>query len=212
MSGKGAKRGSGAELMERIYPPSFYRCLCGPVWRQGVCRRLHWAAGWLLLTSLFLMAACVSRNVEEIGSEEAAAIPSPPPPRPVSSAAATQAAPTANRISGVVEVSAELADRVPAGAVLFLIVRVAGRQGGPPLAVQQHRRASFPLRFVISEQDAMVPGTRLVGQMTITAKVDQDGDALTSTAGDLSGRAGPVDVGASDVTVTLDEVLTGADR
>jgi len=169
-----------------------------PVWRIVAPTLLLALAG----------AACVQRNVEPIGSEEAASIP--PPPEPLASG--QQADPdtlAVTRISGVVEVAPELAGEVPANATLYLIVRVAGREGGAPLAVQQILSPSFPFAFVITERDAMIEGTPLIGEMSVTARVDQDGDAFSTDAGDLIGQTSPVVAGDSGIIVVLDERLSG---
>lgn len=178
--------------------------------------RTRVASGWdqslavLLVAALVALATagCVQRNVERISSEEAASMPAPPPPQPSSQKAPGE--PTATtRISGTVEVPAELADSLPAGATLYLIVRVAGREGGAPLAVQQVPTPTFPHRFEITERDAMIEGTPLRGEMSVTARLDQDGDAFSTEAGDFSGQVAPVVAGASDVTVTLAPVGSG---
>ncbi len=169
-------------------------------------------AVWKIAAPTLLLAlagpACVQRNVERISSEEAASIPSPPEPL----ASSQQADPNAfavTRLSGVVEVAPALAGGVPANATLYLIVRVAGLEGGAPLAVQQIRSPSFPLAFVITERDAMIEGTPLFGEMSVTARVDQDGDAFTTTPGDLIGQTSPVVAGDSEIIVRLDERLSG---
>ena len=167
---------------------------------------------WILIVlALVSGQGCVSRNVEEIGSDEAATIPAPQPPQGAADAAA--AAPPSStgqtRISGTVEVAPELTARVPANATLYLIVRIAGREGGAPLAVQRHASPSFPLQFVISEADSMVPNTPLVGELSINARIDLDGNAATSTAGDLSGSVEPVEAGNTGVVLLISEVETG---
>ena len=58
---------------------------------------------------------------------------------------------------------------------------VAGREGGAPLAVQRILSPSFPFAFGITERDAMIEGTPLIGEMSVTARVDQDGDAFAVT-------------------------------
>ena len=165
--------------------------------------------GLTVLVALSLLGAgCVQRNVERISSEEAASIPPPPPPQAGGRAAgATEA--SATRVSGVIEVAAELAASVPSGATLYLIVRVAGRTTGAPLAVQQMPVPPFPYRFEITERDAMIDGTPLIGEMSVTARIDQDGDAFTVTPGDLSGQTSPVVAGDSDIVVTLEERAAG---
>ena len=150
-------------------------------------------------------AACVQRNVERIGADEAATIPPPPEP----TAAGPQATAPTTSISGVVEVAPGLAGQVPPGATLYLIVRVAGREGGAPLAVQQIPSPTFPLSFVITERDAMIAGTPLIGEMSVTARVDQDGDAFSTSPGDLIGQTAPVVAGDSSIVVLLDERISG---
>jgi len=167
---------------------------------------------WILIAvALVVGPGCVSRNVEEIGSDEAAAIPTPQPAQGAAGTAAAAPSSSAGqtRISGTVEVAPELAAQVPANATLYLVVRIAGREGGAPLAVQRHSSPSFPLQFVISEADSMVPNTPLVGELSISARIDLDGNAATATAGDLSGSVGPVQAGDTGVVLLISEVETG---
>jgi hypothetical protein len=166
----------------------------------------------LLAASLvtLLTAGCVERNIENISAEEAAALPAPPPPQAPAAtpqAAAPQAPST--RITGVIEIAPEHTGPVPAGATLYLIVRVAGRATGAPLAVQQVPAPTFPFEFEITERDAMIENTPLVGDLSITARLDQDGDAFSTTAGDLSGEVSPVVAGDSGVVIRLQEVSSG---
>ena len=77
------------------------------------------------------------------------------------------------------------------------------------MAVQRHVSPSFPLQFVISENDSMVPNTPLVGELTINARIDLDGNAATSTAGDLTGVVGPVQAGDTGLLLLISTVETG---
>ena len=159
----------------------------------------------VLLIALAIAAAaigCVQRNVERISSEEAASLPAPPPPQPPGEAALGETAAT-TRISGTVDVPPDLAGSLPSGATLYLIVRVAGREGGAPLAVQQIPTPTFPHSFEITERDAMIEGTPLMGEMSVTARLDQDGDAFSTEPGDFSGQVSPVVAGDSDITLML---------
>jgi hypothetical protein len=167
-------------------------------------RGLAAAAALALVLPLAAAGGCVERNIERIGSEEAASIPPPPAPQasPSQGAAAEMAT---TRLVGSVELDDKLAGAVPANATLYLIVRVAGREGGPPLAVQQVRSPEFPYDFSISERDAMIAGTPLIGEMTLLARLDQDGDAFTTTPGDLLGQTSPVVAGDTGIVVRLTE-------
>lgn len=166
------------------------------------------AVAFLLALSVGLavpLSGCVQRNVERIGSEEAASMPAPPPPATTSQQASGAPEPTSS-LSGVVEIAPELAAAAPQDATLYLIVRVAGRATGAPLAVQQVRAPSFPYAFRITERDSMIEGTPLIGEMSITARLDQDGDAFSTSAGDLSGQTSPVVAGDSEIVVVLAEL------
>lgn len=164
--------------------------------RPGIRTRM------LLCLSLALAAAgpaCVSRNVESIDSEEAASMP--PPPAPVDPAGRPAVETEVPGIDGTVSAAEGVA--VPPG-VLYVIVRVSGREGGPPLAVKQ-LSAELPATFRVTEADSMVPGTPLVGDLDVIARLDQDGNAFSTQPGDLEGRDGPVQAGG-----TVEIVLTPA--
>jgi hypothetical protein len=166
-------------------------------------------ASVLLTAALALLGAgCVQRNVERISADEAASLPPPPPPQAPGEQAG-EAEVAATRIAGTIEVAPDFADAVPANATLYLIVRVAGRDTGAPLAVQQVAAPSFPYRFEITERDSMIEGTPLIGEMSITARLDQDGNAFSTSAGDLSGVVSPVVAGDEDVVLLLDQLATG---
>ncbi|NKB86893.1 MAG: hypothetical protein GKS06_01555 [Acidobacteria bacterium] len=149
-------------------------------------RRLYFFAIILLVTAV----SCVSRNVERIDDEEAAQMEAPPEP--------LSAEERANRVvadpgfTGSVRLGDEIAS-APDG-VLYVIVRVAGRAGGPPLAVKR-LPVELPTDFVVTSADSMIPGTPLVDGMDVTIRVDQDGDAFTVQPGDLQGSVGPVAIG-----------------
>lgn len=153
-------------------------------------------------------AGCVQRNVERIGTDEAESLPSPPPPQAAGQAPGVGQVST-TRLAGVVEVSPELAGAIPPNSILYLIVRVAGRETGAPMAVQQIPAPSFPFPFEITEGDSMIEGTPLIGEMSVTARVDQDGDAFTTDPGDLRGQTSPVVSGDGDIIVLLEERVAG---
>ena len=107
------------------------------------------------------------------------------------------AADPAQTIRGTIEAPAGAA-----GEVLFLFVRPAGASGGPPLAVQRIPSPTFPLVFAIGPQDAMVAGGPFPERVTLEARLDGDGNAMTEESGDLSARS-EVAPGASGVTLAL---------
>ena len=136
-------------------------------------------------------------------SLDTGAAPSPgaggaPPPAP--------AAATGEAIRGTIALAPDLEDRVPAGAVLFLIARRG--EGGPPLAVQRVVEPRFPLEFSIGPEDRMIEQMPFAGPLLLTARIDADGNATTRQPGDLQGTApGSYEPGASGVAIVVDEVL-----
>jgi hypothetical protein len=112
-------------------------------------------------------------------------------------------------VKGMIKVHAKAASRVAAGGAIFLIVKRAGADGSPtgtPLAVDKLTWAKDGVPFEITEQQAMVAGTELTGDVVVTARYDQDGDALSKQPGDIVGTA-RVKIPANNVTVTLDDVI-----
>ncbi len=109
-------------------------------------------------------------------------------------------------IRGTVRIAPELESRVPAGAVLFLIAR--NPDGGPPLAVKRMPTPSFPFEFEIGPDDRMIQAMPFAGTLSLSARVDADGNATSRTPGDLQGAsASPVEPGATGVEVVIDQAL-----
>jgi hypothetical protein len=113
------------------------------------------------------------------------------------------------RIVGTIKPHAKAKDRLAAGGAVFVIVKKAGPDGapvGPPLAVDKLTWQKDELKFTMTEAQAMIGGTELVGDVVVTARYDQDGDALSKQPGDVVGEI-RVKVPADNVTLTLDDVL-----
>ena len=100
--------------------------------------------------------------------------------------------------------------KVARGDVMFLAARRAGGPPGPGsmVAVQKLVATDFPMRFAISSRDAMIPGIPFEGQMSITVRVDKDGDAMTRRKGDVFGQVDNVKVGSHKVAINLDKIQT----
>ncbi|MBI4384798.1 MAG: hypothetical protein HY579_12285 [Nitrospinae bacterium] len=110
-------------------------------------------------------------------------------------------------VTGSITVDPNLAKKVPENAALFIFARVKGVQGGPPLAVKRLSGIRFPYEYTIGPADVMMPGARFEGELTITARLDQDGNAAASP-GDIEGsrEAAP---GQEKADIVLDRVLDG---
>ena len=126
-------------------------------------------------------------------------------PVPAAAPEQVQAPVEAKPIRGTIRLAPELEDRVPAGGVLFIVVRLGS--AGPPLAVKRIPSASFPLDFEIGPDNRMIQSVPFAGPLQISVRVDADGN-VSKGPGDLAGDAiDGVEPGANDVVLLLDRVL-----
>lgn len=114
--------------------------------------------------------------------------------------------PSPQAIRGRVEWPGAGGGTVTSDAVLFLYVRAAGATGGPPLAAQRHPAGALPLEFAIGPESAIMAGTDFPEQVTVEARLDQDGNAMTSEVGDWEARSDAVAPGAEGVVLTLSQL------
>jgi hypothetical protein len=113
------------------------------------------------------------------------------------------------RVTGKIVVDPKVKDKVTPGTPVFLIVKRAGADGattGPPLAVDKLSWGSDGVAFELTEANAMVAGTELSGDVVVTARYDQDSDALTKEPGDVTGQV-RVTIPSDNIKLTLDTVL-----
>lgn len=145
-----------------------------------------------------------------------AAAPATPPPLPptalpVHQPGEVEAVPEAPdpkaTIAGTIVLPAARKKDVAKTDTLFIIAR---RADGPPpgmlLAVQKHPVGDFPMPFMLSARDAMVPGTPFEGTVNLSVRIDKDGDGMTRKKGDLFGQANGLKVGTQNVTLNVDMV------
>lgn len=130
------------------------------------------------------------------------------PSRPaVTEKSATTVSSSSGQIGGKITIDPKLNANIDPNAALFIIARPAASGGGPPLAVKKIDRPTFPIDYTLSQDNAMM-GMPFTGKINITARLDKDGNPVTRTPGDISGdyKKNPVEVGAKNVDVTLDQV------
>lgn len=113
-------------------------------------------------------------------------------------------------VKGTIKIHEKARARAKAGTALFLVVKRADANGAPtgqPLAVEKLEwNAAGELAFALTEAQAMVGGTELVGDVIVTARYDQDADAISKETGDITGST-RVTLPAENVTVVLDTIL-----
>ncbi len=123
-------------------------------------------------------------------------------------AAPTAPAAAAQAIEVDVSLQPGLAAQVRPGAALFVAVREAGQQGGPPLAVYRGSAAGLPARIRLTDANVMLPGRSLAGVKAarINARVANAGDAL-ARPGDIFGEADWSSGASGPVSIVLDRVV-----
>ena len=91
---------------------------------------------------------------------------------------------------------------VPESAILFVVVREAGLDSGPPTAVKRVAAVNFPITVTLTEKDSMA-GEGLPGLMRVDARIDRDGDPLTKDPRDPSATEENVRPGGAQVLLVL---------
>lgn len=110
-------------------------------------------------------------------------------------------------LTGTVTLGDAVKDKVPPGAVLFLYARRPGMDKGPPLATTRLDAQSFPVAFQLSQANVMLEGLVFDGEVNLSARLDNDGNAMTRNPGDLTGSVPGLKVGTEGVTLELNQVL-----
>ncbi|HEY7373469.1 MAG TPA: hypothetical protein VIF57_15015 [Polyangia bacterium] len=133
--------------------------------------------------------------------------PLPPPPPPAAPEAAAPAGP-GGTITGKIELPAALAKKKPDGTLFLVARRISDNPSarGTLIAVKKLPATSFPLPFTLSAADMPFQNGAFDGDLTLTARIDQDGDPLSHQKGDLLGALPKVRVGSKNVRLSLDQV------
>lgn len=112
-------------------------------------------------------------------------------------------------VAGTISIATGLKDKVKPGA-LFVFAKAkdpsTGQGIGVPLAAEKLTFDGTPVNFVLSENNAMVEGTKFAGEVVVMARWDQDGDVMSKAPGDITGQA-VATIPAKNVSVVLGTVL-----
>jgi cytochrome c-type biogenesis protein CcmH/NrfG len=136
------------------------------------------------------------------GKGDAAAPPAAERPAEVAPAAAADAGSARTSASLVVVIDLPKGLTVPNTAMLFVIVREAGFETGPPVAVKRVPAVNFPITVTLSEKDSMA-GESLPGLIRLDARIDRDGDPLTKDPRDPVASEDNVRPGAGQLLLVL---------
>jgi len=117
--------------------------------------------------------------------------------------AAAAPAPAAPVSGPSVHVTLTLAGAAPSpNAVLFIIARASGQTAGPPAAVKRIASPTFPLDVDLSTADSMM-GQPLPATVSIEARLDSDGDAMTKNPSDPHAMQDGVATNGTKVSLAL---------
>jgi hypothetical protein len=114
-----------------------------------------------------------------------------------------------HRVSGIISIAPAALAKAKPGTSIFLIVKRAGASGEPigsALAVDKLDWSAEGVPFELTDGQAMIAGTELSGDVVVTARYDQDADAISKQPGDITGQV-RVKIPADHVKLTLDTVL-----
>ncbi len=152
---------------------------------------------FLYLSLLFIFSGCESEMKEH------------PLPETLKKELARKSDPNAhkNDVSGTISMGPEVQAAIHPAAGLFIFARPEGVDAGPPLAVRKHGIFDFPFEFEIGQLNTMMEGSVFEGSLTLTARLDQDGNRKSSP-GDIEGKA-TVQAGQKGVKLILDTVVEG---
>ena len=174
-----------------------------------------------LTLALALSAGCRKQDAspKAAGLSPSGAAPSPTPTPPPEPAAPPAGAAGGATLSGRITLApARKADVSPSDVVYLVARRMPDSPGtrGSLVAVKRFTATSFPIEFSLSQADMMFKNGAFEGELTLSARVDKDGDPITRRKGDVFGTLDRVKVGAAGVEVAItelqkeDESLAGA--
>jgi len=112
-----------------------------------------------------------------------------------------------NKVTGTISLDPVLKAQLPDNKVLFIFARPKGVKRGPPLAAKRIFVTQLPYSFTIGQADTMMPGAEFDGPITLTVRLDQDGNASTAQ-GDLEGSL-ETHADAKNVKLVLNHVIGG---
>jgi tetratricopeptide (TPR) repeat protein len=128
--------------------------------------------------------------------------PSPQGPRPAVAAPPAGAAEAGPTLAVDVDLDSSLMGQLAPGTVLFVIVREAGVDKGPPRAVKRLVVSSFPVHLTLGEADSMA-GEPLPAVARVEARADSDGDPMTRPPTDTFAAQDGVKAGSGSVRLVL---------
>lgn len=110
-------------------------------------------------------------------------------------------------ITGTVSLSDAMKAKVGQEDTLFVLARAA--DGSKlPLAIVRKQVKDLPFKFTLDDSTAMTPQSKLSNfdKVVVIARISKSGNAMTQP-GDLQGMSASIKPGATDVKVSIDQVV-----
>ena len=138
--------------------------------------------------------------------------PAAAPAPPAADAPAKEADPGAT-ITGHILVEPAIAKLKPKGTLYVVARRLSDNPTarGTLVAVKKFQNATYPLSFTLSAADMPFQNGAFDGELSLSARIDQDGDPITRQKGDVFGTLPKVRVGSHDVKLPINEVQKEAE-
>ncbi len=120
---------------------------------------------------------------------------------------AGQADGAASKLTGVVTLSPELADKASPEDTVFILAKSAAGGRMPPLAVMRKQVKDLPMEFTLDDSMAMQPQFRLSAfdQVKVIARVSKAGTAMAQ-AGDLEGMSEVIKPGTEGLEIVINNI------
>ena len=123
------------------------------------------------------------------------------PPNPHSFPAGREKESGATLLSGTISLDPAVTQSPGAAVTVFIIAR-SGPGKGKPVLARRIDAQSFPLPFALTGADSMMAGDK-PAQVSLEARIDLDGDAMTREPGSPTARLTSVALGSNQIALTL---------
>lgn len=123
------------------------------------------------------------------------------PPSPHSFPAEREGESAKTLLSGTISLDPSITQSPGSAVTVFIIARTGPGKGKPVLA-RRIDAQSFPLTFTLTGADSMMAGEK-PAEVSLEARIDLDGDAMTREPGSPTARLASVSLGSKAVALTL---------
>jgi hypothetical protein len=123
------------------------------------------------------------------------------PPNPHSFPAEREGESATTLLSGTIGLDPSITQSPGSAVTVFVIARTGPGKGKPVLA-RRIEAQSFPVTFKLTGADSMMAGEK-PANVSLEARIDLDGDAMTREPGSPTARLGSVSLGSEAIALTL---------